>query len=72
MEQLNRQLFRGCAIVRDPHHQRENQPMRLFVQRGQRMLVPGRDRLDELDPVSLGDACLRSVGIEQIAQRSRL
>ena len=68
VEDVDCQLFSGFPIAGDPHDQREHDSMRPRVKRMQRKLVASANRLNECDPILLGNGRLGLIGIEQVAQ----
>ena len=68
VEHVERQFFGGFPIAEDPHDPREDDAVRLRVQRMQRELIAFGNGLDEPDPRALGYRHLRIVGIEHIAE----
>jgi len=71
MEHVQGHLFARLPVVADPHGYREHQAIRSLEEPTQRLFIAAGDRLDESDPLRLGDHWLRGVGIQQIPKDRR-
>jgi hypothetical protein len=71
VEHVPHERFGDVPIARDPDEQGEDDSMRSRVQRVQRGPVATGGGPDEAGPLFLGDASLRSIGVEQITQPRR-
>ena len=72
MENVERNFLRRFPIPGDPQRQRENDPVRAFVNRMQRKLIAGGNRFDQPNPFLLCYMSRGGIFIKQIAQGLRI